>query len=276
MRVHLIIPDTQVKPDVPLDHLEWIGRYIVDYKPDVVVHLGDHADMPSLSKYDEGKRSFEGRRYISDIDAAIRGMKTLLGPMEWFNHKQSQIKHKQYKPEMHLTMGNHEDRITRAIEDDAKLDGVLGLHSLEYERFGWTVHDFLKIVKIDGVHYAHYFYNMNSGRPFAGTCDNRLKNLGFTFTQGHEQGKKIGSIERNNGDVHRGLVVGACYLHDEEYKGPQGNGHWRGIIVKHEVENGNYDLMEVSLDFLCRKYEQMRLKDFLKEKYPELDTVLKR
>lgn len=30
-----------------------------------------------------------------------------------------------------------------------------------------------------------------------------------------------------------------------------------------------YDLMEVSLDFLCRKYEQMPLRKFVDEKYPE-------
>jgi len=44
---HLVIPDTQAKPGAPTKHLEWIGRYILDRRPDVVVHLGDHWDMPS-------------------------------------------------------------------------------------------------------------------------------------------------------------------------------------------------------------------------------------
>ena len=35
---HLIIPDTQVKPGVNTSHLEWCGKYIVDSKPDVIVH----------------------------------------------------------------------------------------------------------------------------------------------------------------------------------------------------------------------------------------------
>ena len=67
---HLIIPDTQVKRDVDLSYLEWIGKYIVDKKPDVIVQIGDFADMPSLSSYDVGKKSFEGRRYKDDIEAA--------------------------------------------------------------------------------------------------------------------------------------------------------------------------------------------------------------
>ena len=39
---HFVIPDTQVKKGVPIDHMAWIGAAIRDYKPDVVVHLGDH------------------------------------------------------------------------------------------------------------------------------------------------------------------------------------------------------------------------------------------
>ena len=64
-----------------------------------------------------------------------------------------------------------------------------------------------------------------------------------------------------------GLVCGACYLHDEDNKGPQGNYHWRGIIVKHEVSNGAYDPMFVSLNYLCRKYEGVSLDKFMKKRY---------
>ena len=41
-RRYVVIPDTQVKPGVPTDHLEWAGRYVAEKRPDVVVHLGDH------------------------------------------------------------------------------------------------------------------------------------------------------------------------------------------------------------------------------------------
>ena len=46
---HLVIPDTQCKPGHSFEHLEWAGQYAVKTKPDVIVHLGDHWDMPSLS-----------------------------------------------------------------------------------------------------------------------------------------------------------------------------------------------------------------------------------
>lgn len=276
-RVHLVIPDTQSKPDIPNDHLMWIGRYILDIKPDVVVHLGDHADFPSLSHWDKGKSEFHSRRYHEDVTAARRDFSLLNEPIIQHNIVKRRNKDKQYKPELHICHGNHEDRLTKAIAANAvHLEGLVSLDDLEFEKYGWTVHPFLQPVIIDGVHYCHYFYQPNTGRPYGG--DNlglRLKNIGHTFTMGHQQGKLIAERHLSDGTTQRGLVVGSCYLHDEEYKGPQANHHWRGIIVKHEVEQGNYDLMEVSLDYLCRKYEQMPLAKFLTEKYPKMTLTLK-
>ena len=79
---HLILPDCQVKDGVPLDHLDWIGQYIVDKQPDVIVNIGDFADMPSLSSYDKGTKSFEGRRYKKDIEVTREAMQRLLAPMK--------------------------------------------------------------------------------------------------------------------------------------------------------------------------------------------------
>ena len=78
----LVIPDTQVKPGVNTDHLEWAGRYAVKMKPDVIVHIGDHWDMPSLSSYDKkGSRQMEGKRYVQDIAAGNEAMDRFMAPI---------------------------------------------------------------------------------------------------------------------------------------------------------------------------------------------------
>lgn len=102
MTKHLLIPDVQAKEGVPLEHLDWIGQYILDKKPDVIVQIGDFADMPSLSSYDKGKKSFEGRRYKKDIAAAREAMDRLLAPLKKYNAQQRATKHAQYKPRMVL------------------------------------------------------------------------------------------------------------------------------------------------------------------------------
>lgn len=263
MRTHLVIPDLQVKPGVALDHLRWIGRYIVDRKPDVIIDIGDHADMESLSSYDKGKKSFEGRRVKEDIKACHKSNEILWTPL--FNDKHFN------KCETHICLGNHENRIERAIEDSAEFDGLFGIEDLGYDDWYDHVHPFLDPVLLDGVTYAHYFYNPMSGRPWGGGADTRLKNVGFSFTMGHQQGKKYAERNLANGMSQHALIVGSCYLHEENYIGPQAQNHWKGLVVKHEVHNGMYDAMFVSLDYLCRKYEKMEIKPFLKKKYGRTD-----
>lgn len=266
LRTHLVIPDTQAKPDSPTDHLGWIGEYIVDRKPDVVIHLGDHADMPSMSSYDRGKIQFEGRRYLADIDAANEAFDILNAPMNREAARAAKNKKAAQTPELHILLGNHENRIERAVENSSELQGTIGTFDLNYEASGWAVHSFLQPVDLDGVQYAHYWYNPNNGRPITGTIENRLKTIGHTFTQGHLQTLMYG-LRFVGGKSQHGLVAGACYLHSEDYKGPQGNAHWRGIIVKHEVHEGSYDPMFVSLDYLCRRYEGVSLDKFMAKKY---------
>jgi hypothetical protein len=77
---HIVLPDMQLKPGVPTEHIEWIAQYIVDKKPDVLVIIGDWADMPSLSSYDVGTKSFEGRKYRDDILAANDALQRADGP----------------------------------------------------------------------------------------------------------------------------------------------------------------------------------------------------
>lgn len=276
---HVVIPDTQSKPGAPTDHLRWVGQYIVDHfagRDNIrIIHLGDHWDMSSLSSYDKGKKSMEGRRVQADIDAGNKALDVLDGPLEQYNAQRRATKHAQWLPDKHLLNGNHENRITRAVEDDAQMDGFLSLDLIndKARANGWTVHPFLEVLELEGVCYSHYFYQPNSGRPYSGMAETRLKNVGYSFTMGHQQGFQ--SAQRSvRGSRHRALIAGSCYLHAEEYRGPQAADEWRGILVCHQVQDGNYDLMEVSLDYLCRRYEGMPLEKFLRRKYPLLRSDL--
>lgn len=264
-RTHLVIPDTQVKEGVPTDHLKWISAYIVDRRPDVVVHLGDHWDMPSLSLYDKpGSKTMEGKRYRADVDAGNAGFELLNSELVSENKRLARNKKTQWKPELHLLRGNHEERILRAIEREPKLEGVIGYDDLKSP--GWQVHDFQDVVTLDDLWYSHYFYNPMNGRPYTGTIENILKSIGHSFVQGHRQ-THLSGIRYVGNEQQRGLISGACYLHHEDYRGPQGNYHWRGVSVLHEVQDGAYDLMEVSLNYLCGKYEGRSLAEYMKKKH---------
>jgi len=254
MTKHLLIPDTQVKEGVPLHHLEALGNYIVEKRPDVIVHIGDHWDMPSLSSYDRGKKAMEGRRVIKDIDAGIRAMEILLAPLRRLQARQKKNKKRIYSPRMEFCIGNHEERIARHLESNPELDGSFGYENLCLADFGWNVNPFLSPVLIDGISYAHYFYNPLSGRPYGGAINNKLNKVKSSFTMGHVQGLEIATETTNTGNKIWGLVAGSFYLHDETYKGPQGNDHWRGVVMKHNVNNGDYSPCIVDIHYLLDKY----------------------
>lgn len=240
----IVIADTQCKTGISLDYCKWIGQYIFDKKPDVVVHIGDHADCPSLSSYDKGKRSFEGRRLKADLEAAKLGMDYIV---EGF-------KKDGYNPRMVFCLGNHEERLDRLANDMPELSGFVGTELLNLEQYGWEVYPFLKPAVIEDIFFVHFLANPFTGKPYGGSAMSQLKTVGNSFVCGHKQILDIAIRPTLNGKHQIGIINGACYDHHEEYKGHCGNNHFRGLTVLHEVEDGFGLPMFVSLDYLKRKY----------------------
>jgi len=252
MRI-LVIPDCQIKDGVPTEHLTWAGKAICDYRPDVVVNLGDFADMPSLSSHDvKGSKYFEGLRYKTDIAVAKEAMQKLLKPLRDLQSRQRTNKEKVYKPRLVMLMGNHENRIDRAVNNNPTLEGLITTKDLCYDK-DWEVHDFLRPVFIDGVGFSHYWPVGAMGRP-AGTAAAIINKLHMSCIAGHQQGKQIAYGKRADGTPITAIIVGSYYLHDESYMDQLSNRHWRGLLVMNEVKDGAFDEMLLSMDYLQRKY----------------------
>lgn len=239
---HMIIPDCQVRCDVDYSHLKWVANYACEKRPQTIVCLGDFADMPSLSSYDVGKRKAEGKRLKSDIDSVHEAMHFLSAPLNEIRSEQ--------RPRMVMTMGNHEDRITREIENNPKLEGMFDTGVLQYQENGWETHKFLTVVKINGIEYSHYFVSGVLGRPVTSAMA-LLRRRHCSAVMGHVQKIDI-AVHPQTEQI--GIFAGICYQHDEDYLSPQGNSTKRGIWMFHEIHDGTFDLMFVSLDFLKRKF----------------------
>ena len=249
----LVIPDCQVKDGVPTDHLEWAGKAICDYQPDVIVNIGDFADMPSLSTHDtKGSKYFEGLRYKKDVAAAKAGMERLLKPLREMQRQQKQSKHKVYKPRMVMTLGNHENRINRAVNNNPTLEGLISVEDLGYEK-DWEVHGFLRPVFINGVGFSHYWPVGAMGRP-AGTASAIVNKLHMSCVAGHQQGKQIAYGKRADGSSICAIIAGSYYMHDESYMDQLSNRHWRGLVMLNEVNDGAFDEMFLSIEYLGKRY----------------------
>lgn len=252
MRI-LVIPDTQVKPDTPVDHLFWAGRYAVEKAPDVIVFIGDHWDMPSLSSYDKGKKCFEGRRYIKDIDAGRVAMAMFMAPILQEQERLRRNKERMWKPRLVFCLGNHEERINRAINSDAMLEGLLSYGDFQLDQYGFEVYDFLEIVVIGGVAFSHYFASGPMLRPIT-SARALLTKKHMSCFMGHVQDRDIAYACRADGTSMTAIFGGIYYQHDEDYLGKQGNNSWRGVWMLNDVKNGSFDEMPVSLEYLRGKY----------------------
>lgn len=244
----LYIPDPQVKAGQDLSYLSWIGEYAAEKQPDIIVCAGDFFDFPSLSSYDKGKLSFEGRRLRQDLDSGIMGMQKLMKPIN------DKIRKTDWRPRQVFTLGNHEERLIRIAKDSPEFDGFISYDLLKLEAHGWEVHDFLKPVNIQGIFFVHYLSNPFTSKPYAGSALNQLKTVGRSFVVGHKQTLDVAIRPTIDGKMQIGIIAGASYPHDEEYKGFQGNNHFRGIVMLHNAKDGYADPCFVSLDYLRSKY----------------------
>jgi hypothetical protein len=249
----LVIPDCQIKEGVARDHLKWAGEAICDYRPDVVVNLGDFADMPSLSTHDvKGSKYFEGLRYKKDVEVVKVAMQELLAPLRTLQKSQKESKHKVYKPRMVMLMGNHENRIDRAINNNPTLEGLVSTKDLNYEK-DWEVHEFLHPVFINGVGFNHYWPVGAMGRP-ASTASAIISKLHMSCIAGHQQGKQVAYGKRADGQAICSIIAGSYYLHDESYMDQLSNKHWRGLVMLNEVNDGHFDEMFLSIEYLGKRY----------------------
>ena len=231
----LVIGDPHAHPDYDNSRFTTLGKFIAREKPQIIVCIGDMADMPSLSSYDRGTRGFEGRRYKKDVSAAIDAQKKLFAPIR---------KVRGYKPKLHMCLGNHEDRIVRVVNTTPELDGAIGLGDLKYEEFGWEVTPFKRSVVIEGISFSHYFTSGVAGRPISSVHIGHalVTKLHCSAVQGHSHLFNHSEQTRPDGQKIFGLSAG-CFSHpkyteswcqDTEYQ------WWRGIIVLEGLDGEGY------------------------------------
>lgn len=240
-----VIPDLQVRPRAPLHHCTWISRYLAGKNPDVVVMLGDLWDMSSLSSYDKGKRTAEGRRVNLDFAAGVEALTKLTASLPRTARKI-------------FLEGNHEERIRRYSQDNPAIDTLPSVRDAVHS-LGWEFHPYLKPVRVGGVAFAHNFPKNAQGRVSRQALSMgppsaiaMVKANMESCVMGHRQGLET-AIYCAGRRTYRGIIAGSAYPQSEAYLGPEQT-YWRGILILNEVRNGNFNLMEVSLDYLKRRF----------------------
>ena len=242
-------------PDAGNERFDWLGKFIYDLKPNMVIDLGDGADMSSLNSYDKGKpQAIVAQNYEADINV--------------YNDSQERLRHqfryhRKGKPMWVGFEGNHEHRIQTAISHDPRLEGSkygISFSHLQTDKYFDEYHPYKNsapsIANYDGVDYAHYFAPGNSGRAAAGThhAYGLLNARNVSSTCGHSH---IRNIAFKDGARSPGLIstVVGCYKGKEESWAGQSNlGWWKGVLIKREVADGMYEPQFISMNTLKEHY----------------------
>jgi hypothetical protein len=244
---HMVVPDTQVRPGVKIDHMRWAGLYAASKHVDRIIHLGDHWDMASLSCYDKGKRGFEGRRYKKDIEAGNAAMRLFMEPV-----LEEMQRTPEWKPTFTFTLGNHEQRIWRAVEDDPQLEGLMSYDDLDLS--GWHAEDYLEVAQLDGVCYSHFFVSGVLGRPVS-SAKALVTKRHRSCVMGHVQKAEIDVQYDATGRRLTGIFAGCFNQHDEMYLGPQVNAAtWKGLWILYNCKDGEFTFNNIPLAFLKDRY----------------------
>lgn len=239
------IPDVQAMHGVAMDHLPACSKFLVEKRPDVIVLGGDFGDFPSLSRFDRGTRKFEGLRYKKDIDAYHCAMELFMTPL---------AKAAGYNPLLEYVEGNHESHLDRVTQEFAFLEGWIDKkRDLHPETYGWRFHDFMQPIAIGGVAFCHYFPSGVMGRPIT-SAQALLTKLHMSCVAGHQPGRDIAYGKRADGQQMTALITGSFYQHDMEHLSPFTNSHFRGMYMLHEVKDGSFAEMAITIDYLKRKF----------------------
>jgi len=256
-RSHVVMPDSHTYKGDNLRRYTAFGNYCAEHRPEVIINLGDHADMASLSSYDVGKKEFVFQNVQEDIEALHASEEAMYAPIKALNKRLAKDKKAQYNPTVIKLHGNHEYRLAKLLEYEPRwLSDTINMNAFNTRQdINEIVVPYMDFIRVDGIHYSHVWASGVMGRPVP-NAKAILAKKGVSATMGHSHTLDSATMTKPDGTAIRGLIAG-CFL-DPEYQGfggPQVDRmYWSGILHKHDVQDGDYDLEEISIERLLRQY----------------------
>jgi hypothetical protein len=252
---HLILPDAHSKPGECLNRFTWFGKLVNDLQPDVVINIGDFFDMESLCSYDTGTGYAEGRRVKKDLEAGWQAQDLLMQPI---------IKRKRRKPRFVALEGNHEYRLTKAVDRNSTLlQGIVDYRAFGWTEAGWEYYpykgDTPAIVGIDGLHYTHFTTTAATNRAMSGMNigNSILSKAMRTVIQGHNHIIDFSRKVDIAGNPQWGVSVG-CYIEDlnsVRYAGTGALDWWAGAVYIEGINNSSFDDIQfISMNSIKKEY----------------------
>jgi hypothetical protein len=212
--------------------------------------------MSSLCSYDRNTKAAIGRRYIDDFAVGVDALEKMHGPFNKYNEqRRNNKKAKLPDPRKIITLGNHEHRITRAINQHPEQEGILSLEQLRLQDFDYEVYPFKQPVCIEGIWFNHYWPSGVKGDPISGfnVASNILLKNSVSSVCGHSHLFDMAIRARPDGSKLIGLNAG-CYLEETTFEDATDQLWTSCVCILHDVHDGVFDLELIGIERIRALY----------------------
>jgi len=258
----LVIGDAHATPQSSNRRFDWLGNFIIEKRPDIIISIGDWADLSTLSSYDKGTKASWGKTYKADVNSVIDSQKRTFAPIQRYNNTMGKKKKAGYHPQTVHILGNHDDgRYNTFLSKNPEFQDHIGISDLKYDEYWDCVVPFLKIKEVSGISFCHFFYRQSQRYPLpsakaVSAFTHRPSIWGHTHLFDTD-----GTSYDINGRRIQSTNVG-CYLDPVDrgdtfnYTGGHGsNRWWSGLVMLKDVNQyGEYDLDTYGIESIQRDY----------------------
>lgn len=248
----LVFSCAHADPAYGNERFDWLGSFIYDKRPDMVIDLGDGADMKSLNSYDTRyPQALVAQSYEQDIEVYNDAQKRL---------RQKFKKAKKRRPSWIGFEGNHENRIKKYLAENPRMEGQthgVSFSHLQTSKWFDEYHEYENggpaIANYNGVDFSHFFSSGNFGSATSGL------HHAYTVINNRHNSSVCGHSHKRNlyfkdGAGSIGMVVGCYKGHEEGWAGQANLDWWHGVVMMKDVDNGMFEPEFYSLKELEREY----------------------
>ena len=241
----LVVGDVHVAQGQNLERADWLGRAITELNPTRVVFIGDLMTFDCFSNWDKDKRKkMEGRRYIKEIEKGREFISRM------YDHAPN------WKGDIILTEGNHEDRVSRYLDYNPELDGALDYQKDLGIKDEWTIIPYKEYYNVQGVAFTHIPIS-EAGKPLGGkyVCHRALELHQGSVVFGHTHKLQVAPLHRHGSPhLNQALNVGCYFSHIDEYALGSVTSYWRGLVLVDHYKHGRFGWMPFSMGKLKQRY----------------------
>lgn len=227
---HIVIPPLLIRKGDDLSHVESLAYFIAKRKPSAIICLGNWWGLNSLYNIPSEEVNYEN--VMAELRHGNLAMKKFLSILE------EAIDNSTWLPQQIFFYGSREAELNRVKREKPSFRELLTIEALDL--YGWIIPDYLEPYVLDGILYAHRFYDFINQVPLEGNYQELISMFEMSFVHSGESEFSFGFHPNSAEILKQGLSGGRYNKWDQS--------GFQGIYCLNNVFKGRYDLETVSLN----------------------------